>query len=70
MPQFLDSLAVVPLAQAKPEESISAYLREYRALGEDFHSAMTFTNFCTLKVRTNPELTIGNSPRTMSYNAL
>ena len=31
MPQFLDSPAAVPLAQAEPEEPRSAYLREYRA---------------------------------------
>ena len=62
MPQFLDSPAAMPLAQVEPEESMSAYLREYRALGDDFHSAMT------LKVRTTPELTIGHSPRTMNYN--
>ena len=44
MPQFLDSPTAVPLAQVEPEESMSAYLREYRALGDDFHSSMTFTN--------------------------
>ena len=53
MPQFLDSPAAMPLAQAEPKESMSAYLRKYRALGEDFHSAMTFTDFCHFKVRTN-----------------
>ena len=33
MPQFLDSPTVVPLAQAEQEESMSAFMREYRALG-------------------------------------
>ena len=37
MPQFLDSPATVPLAQVEPEESMSAYLREYRDLGDAFH---------------------------------
>ena len=69
MPQFLDSPAAVPLAQAELEEPMSAYLREYRDLGEEFHSAMTFIDFFHFKVRTNPDLTIGHSPRTMRYNA-
>ena len=55
MPQFLDSPAVVPLAQAEPEEPMSAYLREYRALGEDFHSTMTFTDFCHFKSKNKPK---------------
>ena len=55
MPQFLDSPATVPLAQAEPKESMSAYLREYRALGEDFHSAMTFTDFYHFKSKKKPK---------------
>ena len=53
--QFLDSPVVVPLAQAEPEESMSAYLREYRALGGDFHSTMPFTDFCHFKSKNKPE---------------
>ena len=30
LPQFLDSPTAVPLAQEKPEESMTAYPREYR----------------------------------------
>src|SRR5713226_9471810 len=55
MPQFLFSPAIVPLAQAEPEEPMSAYLREYRDLGEDFHSAMTFTDFCHFKSKNKPK---------------
>ena len=62
MPQFLDSPAAVPLAQAKP---MNAYLREYRALGEDFHSAMTFTNFCHFKSKNKPKAY--NRPFTQNY---
>ena len=54
MPQFLDSPAAVPLAQVEPEESMSAYLREYRALGDEFHSAMTFIDFCHFKSKNKP----------------
>ena len=65
MPQFLDSPAAVPLAQEEPEESMSAYLREYRALGEDFHSAMTFTDFCQFKSKNKPKAY--NRPFTQNY---
>ena len=54
MPQFLDSPAAVPLAQVEPEESMSAYLREYKALGDDFPSAMTFIDFCHFKSKNKP----------------
>ena len=54
MPQFLDSLAAVPLAQVELEESMSAYLREYRALGDEFHSTVTFTDFCHFKIKNKP----------------
>ena len=65
MSQFLDSPTVVPLAQAELEESMSAYLREYRALGEDFHSAMTFTDFCHFKSNNKPKAY--NRPFTQNY---
>ena len=65
MSQFLDSPAVVPLAQAEPKEPMSAYLREYRALGEDFHSAMTFTNFYHFKSKNKPKFY--NRPFTQNY---
>ena len=55
MPQFSDSLAAVPLAQAEIEEPISVYLGEYRALGEEFHSAMTFTDFFHFKSKNKPK---------------
>ena len=65
MPQFLDSLAAVPLAQAEPEESLSAYLREYRALGDDFHSAMTFTKLYHFVSKNKPRAY--NRPFTQNY---
>ena len=65
MPQFLDSPTVVPLAKAEPEESTSAYLREYRALGDDIHSAMTFTDFCHFKGKNKPKAY--NRPTTLAY---
>ena len=65
MPQFLDSLAAVPLAQVEPEESMTAYLREYRALWDDFHSAMNFTNFYHFKSKNKPRAY--NRPTTLAY---
>ena len=65
MPQFLDSTAVVPLAQVEPEESMSAYLREYRALWDEFHSAMTFTDFFHFKSKNKQKSY--NRPFTQNY---
>jgi hypothetical protein len=33
----------------KKNEGLSYYLREYEALGEEFHVAMTLNDFCTIK---------------------
>ena len=63
MPQFLDSPAVVPLAQVELEGSMSAYLREYIALGDNFHSAMTFIDFCHFKNKSKPRTY--NRPNTL-----
>ena len=65
MPQFLDSPAAVPLAQVEPEESMSAYLREYRALGDDFHSTVTFTDFFHFKSKNKTRAY--NRPFTQNY---
>ena len=65
MPQFLDSPAVVPLAQVEPEESMSVYLREYRDLGDDFHSAMKFIDFFHFKSKKKPRAY--NRPFTQNY---
>ena len=65
MPQFLDSPVAVPLAQAEPKESISASLREYKALGDDFQSAMTYTDFCHFKSKNKPRAY--NRPFTQNY---
>ena len=65
MPQLLDSLATFPLAQVELEESMSAYLREYRALGDDFHSAMTFIDFFHFESKNKPRA--DNRPFTQNY---
>ena len=65
MLQFLVNPVAVALAQAEPKKSLSAYLREYRALGDDFHSAMTFTDFCHFKSKNKPRAY--NRPFTQNY---
>ena len=65
MPQFLDSPVAVPLTQVEPTESMSAYLIEYRALGDEFHPAMNFTDFCHFKNKNKPRAY--NKPFTQNY---
>ena len=42
MPQFLDGAGTGPTIQAEPAEPFGAYLQEYKLLGDDFHSTMSF----------------------------
>jgi hypothetical protein len=55
IPQFLDSPTVGQVVQAEQDEPFGAYLQEYRALGDDFHSAMSFAEFCNIKSRNRPK---------------
>ena len=34
---------------------MSSYMREYRALGEEFHSAMNFIDLCHFKSKNKPK---------------
>ena len=54
MPHFLENPIAGPIIPAKPEEPFGTYVEEYRALGDDFHSAMTFSNFCNMKSKNGP----------------
>jgi hypothetical protein len=49
MPQFLGNEVVGPLMQVEKDEAYRAYLEEYRRLGDDFHSAIFFTEFYNMK---------------------
>jgi hypothetical protein len=51
MPQFLGNEVAGPLMQVDQDEPYRAYLEECRRLGDDFHSAMSFTKFCNMKRR-------------------
>jgi cell fate (sporulation/competence/biofilm development) regulator YlbF (YheA/YmcA/DUF963 family) len=37
--------------QVDQDEPYRAYLEEYRRLGDDFHSTMSFEEFCNMKRR-------------------
>lgn len=55
IPLFLDSPTAGPLVQAEQDEPFGAYLQEYRALGYEFHSTMSFSEFCNIKSRNKPK---------------
>ena len=54
MPQFMENPTVGQIVPSEPEDPFGAYLEEYRALGDDFHSTMTFSYFCNMKSRNRP----------------
>jgi hypothetical protein len=54
MPQFLGNDVVGPLIQVAQDELYRAYLQEYKRLGDDFHSAISFAEFYNMKSRNRP----------------
>ena len=54
MPHFLADAVGGPVMQVEPSEPFGAYLQEYRDLGDEFHSTMTFSYFCNMKSRSRP----------------
>ena len=54
MPHFLADAVGGPIMQVEPKETFGAYLQEYRDLGEEFHAAMSFSDFCYMKSRNKP----------------
>ena len=47
MPHFLADAVGGPVMQVEPSEPFGVYLQEYRDLGDEFHSSMTFSIFAT-----------------------
>ena len=45
MPHFLENAIAEPDMPTEPSEPFGAYLQEYRDLGDEFHSAMSFLDF-------------------------
>ena len=54
MPHFLADAVAGPVMPAEPIEPFGAYLQEFGDLGDEFHSAMTFSYFCNMKSRNKP----------------
>ena len=54
MPHFLADTVGGPVMQVEPSEPFETYLQEYRDLGDEFHLAMTFSDFCNMKRRNRP----------------
>ena len=51
MPYFLADAVAGPVVPVEPSEPFGAYLQEYRELGNEFHAAMPFSDFCNMKSR-------------------
>jgi hypothetical protein len=51
MIHFLGNEVIGPLMQVEHDEPYREYLEEYRRLGDNFHSAMSFPNLCNIKSR-------------------
>ena len=54
MPHFLENPNARPFIPAESEEPFGAYIEEYKALGDEFHLAMNFSNVCNMKSRNRP----------------
>ena len=54
MPHFLADAVGGLVMQVEPSEPFGAYLQEYRDLGDEFHVAMSFSDFCNMKSRNRP----------------
>ena len=54
IPHFLENAVAGPVIPTEPSEPFGAYLQEYRDLGDDFHGAMSFSDFCNMKSRNRP----------------
>ena len=54
MPYFLADAVAGPVMPVEPSEPFGAYLQEYKDLGDEFHAAMSFSDFCNMKSRNRP----------------
>ena len=54
MPHFLADVVGGLVMKVEPSEHFGAYLLEYRDLGDEFHSARNFSDFCNMKSRNKP----------------
>ena len=49
MPHFLADVVGGLVMQVEPSGPFRAYLQEYRDLGDEFHVAMSFSDFCNIE---------------------
>ena len=54
MPHFLADIVAGSVMPIKPSEPFGAYLQEYQDLRDEFHVAMSFSDFCNMKSRNRP----------------
>ena len=54
MPHFIVDAVAGPIMPVEPSEPFGAYLQEYRDLGDEFHSALSFSNFYNMKSKNWP----------------
>jgi hypothetical protein len=54
LPQFLGEQQTGNQEQPGQGEDFSDYLREYRALGDEFQATMSLQDYCTIKYRNRP----------------
>ena len=54
IPHFLADAVVGPVVPVEPNEPFGAYLQEYRDLGDEFHAAISFSDFYNMKSRNRP----------------
>jgi hypothetical protein len=54
LPNFLGNQQTENQGQQVPLETFQDYLREYRALGDEFQVVMSLQDFCTIKYRNRP----------------
>jgi hypothetical protein len=54
MPKLLGNQQTKNQGQQVLGETFQDYLREYRALGDDFHASMLLQDLCTIKYRNRP----------------
>ena len=54
MPYFLADAVAGPVMPVEPSEPFGAYLQEYKDLGDEFHAAMSFSDFYNMKSKNRP----------------
>ena len=54
MPYFLVDAVAGPVMPVEPSEPFRTYLNDYKDIGDVFHAAMSFSDFCNMKSMNRP----------------